>query len=1436
PYEPCLDFSSSGRNAENLSWNNESEQRSKLHERIQFLLGQSADGTPLPGLLHSGPLPGIPTVFQAVALLHPPKRRAEDETGEFELSPSPVEDEIQASQWERELQLLDDEASQNDVKTQIDWDVVGKIASSHAEDVCANEQDIIDILAGMGSDRDSPAPYHSDHDDDQEASHEDFIDAFFATQAVTANDLDLQLDTVYEKGTSVASLFSPQASRSQHQELPSDSSATSSGVSQLLDDGLDAHFLAVLDNLEKDIDTATCVIPQVDGAADAPRPPKRKSRSSRSLAFKRAKKVRFQQDVADEPIQHDIPNWPLYFAASITNTWSPEPIRQPEKWAFFHDPPRPVSPGCDSEAGPESMSPVPGPSLPMGQKVLKSPGDSDSLEKNLLVELSSEPSSIHPSHGSEAADWKLIGSQAAPSDTPGPLYRRAGRRVYTLAQAPPSVKELIRTLDDFHIPHVIYPEPFYSNPKDVPAKPMVYAGKVFDPKCSTDLSKVPTFRVDDAVRGYWQTQPSQPESRGRLCWGIEYYKSRVGMHGNESIANQSRFYTLAKSPPSVSDVRQWLSQPHDSATPRVSPLEQPSLRNKYNFQFSQTQPAAILDGSRSFLHLLSLEIHVAKTGPKLPHPERDPVAAVFYCSQSGHSIEHKDGLRTTGIVAVKDGCALDASGLGGYHLRLVQDEHALLRAVASIVRTFDPDILAGWEIQDASWGYLVARAKKYEFDLLASLSRIIPKYTRSHGSREQDEWGFKKQSSLHTAGRIFLNIWRIMRKELTLVSYSLENVVFHVLHQRIPKYTYDQLANWYGKGMLVRWKTLKYYLERARYNLDLLVHTEWISQTSEFAKVYAIPFYSVVIRGSQFKVEAVMARIARPENFILYTPSRKMVAAMDPPLCIPLNMEPDSQLYTSPLLVLDFQSLYPSLMIAYNYCFSTVLGRVATVGDRGLAQVDQLYEISPQVLAELEDHVNVAPNGVVFVKPHVRQGVLGRMVREILETRIMVKQSMKLYQSSKALSRVLQAKQLGLKLLANVTFGYTAAAFSGTMPCTLISDAIIQSGRATLERSKEWLETANPAWRARVVYADTDSLFVHLPGKTKAEAFAVGADMVAAITRMNPAPVKLQFEKVYHPCILLAKKRYVGFKFAASTDTEPVFDAKGIETVRRDGCPAVAKCMETSLKILFRTKDLSLVKEYLYRQWSRIIANQASVQDFIISKEVKLGTYRNAKSLPPGAHLSVKKMQQDERAEPEYGDRVPYVVVYCNPKGRLKDSVVSPETLANDPSLQLHATYYITKQIIPALARVFNLVGADLTLWYHQMPKISRAILYQEDASNAVSRRTIDHYYKSSLCLVCDERIAVPGPIRGICSTCIQQPLTSLGSLTYTLKHRQERYKTVQDVCRSCSGLSTLLDRDIPCVSLDCGVYFSRMKASKTLATSQMISQAIADLGDSLAW
>ncbi|VDL70648.1 unnamed protein product [Nippostrongylus brasiliensis] len=92
----------------------------------------------------------------------------------------------------------------------------------------------------------------------------------------------------------------------------------------------------------------------------------------------------------------------------------------------------------------------------------------------------------------------------------------------------------------------------------------------------------------------------------------------------------------------------------------------------------------------------------------------------------------------------------------------------------------------------------------------------------------------------------------------------------------------------------------------------------------------------------------------------------------------------------------------------------------------------------------------------------------------------MVKSSMK-FAKAKKLRRVLDARQLALKNVANVTYGYTSANFSGRMPCVEVADAILGKGRETLERAIQRVKEGDYGG-AKVIYGDTDSMFVLVPG------------------------------------------------------------------------------------------------------------------------------------------------------------------------------------------------------------------------------------------------------------------------------------------------------------------------------------------------------------------
>ena len=333
-------------------------------------------------------------------------------------------------------------------------------------------------------------------------------------------------------------------------------------------------------------------------------------------------------------------------------------------------------------------------------------------------------------------------------------------------------------------------------------------------------------------------------------------------------------------------------------------------------------------------------------------------------------------------------------------------------------------------------------------------------------------------------------------------------------------------------------------------------------------------------------------------------------------LSIPLNLEPESKFYTEPVAVLDFQSLYPSVIIGFNICFTTCLGRIESIGKEGCFKFGCSSLFIPDSLIkslDLARDVYIAPNGIAFVKSHIRKGVLPIMLEDILKTRVMVKNSMKLHNDDN-LYKIFDSRQMSLKLIANVTFGYTAANFSGRMPCVEVGDSIVRVAREALENSIKHIHANYKTYRARVVYGDTDSVFVQFDRTTKLEAFDLSYRLVDQISKFFPMPLKLKFEKVYYPCILLAKKRYIGYMYETPQQTEAVLDAKGVEIIRRDGCVVASKMLERCCKLLFEFKEPNKVKDYVLKQCVKLVNGKMNIKDFIIAKEYRgKDTYNNAK-------------------------------------------------------------------------------------------------------------------------------------------------------------------------------------------------------------------------------
>jgi len=110
-------------------------------------------------------------------------------------------------------------------------------------------------------------------------------------------------------------------------------------------------------------------------------------------------------------------------------------------------------------------------------------------------------------------------------------------------------------------------------------------------------------------------------------------------------------------------------------------------------------------------------------------------------------------------------------------------------------------------------------------------------------------------------------------------------------------------------------------------------------------------------------------------------------------------------------------------------------------------------------------------------------------------------------------------------------------------------------------------------FNAEVIYGDTDSVMVKFGVETVAEAMKLGQEAAEYVSEKFVKPIKLEFEKVYYPYLLINKKRYAGLYFTRP-DKHDKMDCKGIETVRRDNCTLVKP------HLMFSTSRISLLLKH----------------------------------------------------------------------------------------------------------------------------------------------------------------------------------------------------------------------------------------------------------------
>ncbi|KAJ2848111.1 DNA polymerase zeta, partial [Coemansia brasiliensis] len=579
------------------------------------------------------------------------------------------------------------------------------------------------------------------------------------------------------------------------------------------------------------------------------------------------------------------------------------------------------------------------------------------------------------------------------------------QKFYKYAESPPTAKHLLSTLEFHGILKEMAPGPWYSDVADVPRRSKLLSGalmqslaqhnssmKLFIPKYA--MSSASGINVLDTERSHAACR----ERRDTMWNSAAIYASTSTSTARASAIGWSfGWWSFARQPPRPSYMKSARSA-NNSTVPvqrrqrdqsdlkwgsilgKLMQRESPVLPKQGNFSStgnSSKQPSSDVNSSKIKVpaSILSAEILASSRHQLLPDPRYDSILLIATCFSPDGQWKVDDHKYISILWTCEPREKLCRLGISDNIKQWsFANEAEMLVEFAQWVRKTDPDILCGYEVQKGSWGFIIERAVlAYGLQLDCSLSRLL-RFPQPKNKPPLESWTYRKGAAIKIAGRHVLNIWRLLRNELNLTSYTFESTVAAVLGERSPHYTFAELAKWYQNGPVVAHiRVLRYVHYRAMAAMCILHKTDIVARTSEFASVIGIDFHSVITRGSQLRVESLMARIAHPEQFILASPTRQQVSQQRAAECLPLVLEPQSNYYTDPVVVLDFQSLYPSIMIAYNYCFSTCLGSLEDIAasassDGGVERRLGFTHLNVPsgLLSILKDHITISPNGIMF--------------------------------------------------------------------------------------------------------------------------------------------------------------------------------------------------------------------------------------------------------------------------------------------------------------------------------------------------------------------------------------------------------------------------------------------------------------------------------------
>nr|WCZ58504.1 DNA polymerase alpha catalytic subunit [Andalucia godoyi] len=393
-----------------------------------------------------------------------------------------------------------------------------------------------------------------------------------------------------------------------------------------------------------------------------------------------------------------------------------------------------------------------------------------------------------------------------------------------------------------------------------------------------------------------------------------------------------------------------------------------------------------------------------------------------------------------------------------------------------------------------------------------------------------------------------------------------------------------------------------------------------------------------------------------------------------------LVLEPKKGFYDKFVLLLDFNSLYPSIIREYNICFTTVK-RPRRASDGSWLEKAVLPDASA---------------------PSVLPYVISRLVDQRREVKNLLKA-----EKDPLKQEQLEIRQKALKLTANSMYGCLGFSHS-RFNAQPLAELITSTGRETLQHA---VDIAQGKLSLEVIYGDTDSVMIHTNSRVLDEAKKMGEALKREINKLYKH-LEIDIDGVFQCMLLLRKKKYAALRVVPTGgDSFTVKEEmKGLDMVRRDWCPLSAECSRSVLTKMLsgepREEVVDFIHNHLRELGDAVRANQIQLNKFVITKGLAKPPeeYPDKRSQP---HVQVALRLKASGKAVNVGDRIEYVICReagvgnSKPEGSGENQPVSnsstsyaerayhPEEIVKAAgALTIDVDWYLSQQVHPPLARL----------------------------------------------------------------------------------------------------------------------------------------------------